>query len=366
MIQSLQLKDFTVFSGARLEFSPGLNVIVGENGVGKSHLLKLAYSFSDVGFHGASPSSRGSNAFQVEELRKKLTGVFQVEDVGQLVSRFAKSVVGWTNAPPDDPPLLTSGMATIVFQGDVAGSWMMSIGKPRHGEAVLHSLLGNVQFPENPPLFLPPKEMVSSFAKFAALYEEYHIEFEEAYYDLCKKLARPLRREEKWPEDDKAILAQLEEIIGGKLVMKGERFYFQPVRGGEAMEVSMMAEGHRKLGTLAYLIANNSLPRRSTLFWDEPEANLNPRLSEKLAQILVLLAKQERQVVLATHSLFLLKELDVLLKRDQQSAKFFALERTGEGVQVHAVEDVQDLDPLAALDAELEQFDRIQALYEAL
>ena len=44
MIKTLKLSNFTVFKEAELEFSPGLNVIVGENGTGKSHLLKLAYT----------------------------------------------------------------------------------------------------------------------------------------------------------------------------------------------------------------------------------------------------------------------------------------------------------------------------------
>lgn len=35
MIKSLQIKNLTVFSEAELQFSPNLNVIIGENGTGK-------------------------------------------------------------------------------------------------------------------------------------------------------------------------------------------------------------------------------------------------------------------------------------------------------------------------------------------
>ena len=49
MLQSLRIRDFTVFKGADLTFAPGLNVIVGANGTGKTHLLKLPYAVMAMG-----------------------------------------------------------------------------------------------------------------------------------------------------------------------------------------------------------------------------------------------------------------------------------------------------------------------------
>jgi hypothetical protein len=43
-LKEIDLKNQTVFQQAELHFTTGLNVIIGENGTGKSHLLKLAYS----------------------------------------------------------------------------------------------------------------------------------------------------------------------------------------------------------------------------------------------------------------------------------------------------------------------------------
>ncbi|MBK7873484.1 MAG: AAA family ATPase [Saprospiraceae bacterium] len=42
-IQRLQLENFTCFERADLAFSPGINVFIGENGTGKTHLLKAVY-----------------------------------------------------------------------------------------------------------------------------------------------------------------------------------------------------------------------------------------------------------------------------------------------------------------------------------
>jgi len=44
MIDKLELNNFTVFSDLSIKFSPKINIIIGENGTGKTHLLKAAYT----------------------------------------------------------------------------------------------------------------------------------------------------------------------------------------------------------------------------------------------------------------------------------------------------------------------------------
>ena len=43
-IESIGLKNFTVFEDFQLEVSFGINIFVGENGTGKTHLLKAIYA----------------------------------------------------------------------------------------------------------------------------------------------------------------------------------------------------------------------------------------------------------------------------------------------------------------------------------
>ena len=42
MLKSLDIENLTVFSKADFEFGKNLNIIIGENGSGKSHILKAA------------------------------------------------------------------------------------------------------------------------------------------------------------------------------------------------------------------------------------------------------------------------------------------------------------------------------------
>ena len=44
-IKSIKLENFTVFENISCDFSLGLNMFIGENGTGKTHLLKVLYAF---------------------------------------------------------------------------------------------------------------------------------------------------------------------------------------------------------------------------------------------------------------------------------------------------------------------------------
>ena len=47
-ITRVKLENFTVFESLELEPSPGINVLVGANGTGKTHLMKVCYAACDV------------------------------------------------------------------------------------------------------------------------------------------------------------------------------------------------------------------------------------------------------------------------------------------------------------------------------
>lgn len=92
--------------------------------------------------------------------------------------------------------------------------------------------------------------------------------------------------------------------MGGTLRLDDSgRFYLTTSIG--KIEMHMVAEGWRKLGMIAQLIANASLTPGCAFLWDEPEANLNPRLVKVVATIITDLSTAGIQVFIATHSLFL-------------------------------------------------------------
>jgi AAA15 family ATPase/GTPase len=78
MLKALTLHDFTVFAKAELQFG-FINVIHGENGSGKTHLLKLAYSIvsSLVVAANELAAERPTKAFMDSRFGSKLFGVFR-------------------------------------------------------------------------------------------------------------------------------------------------------------------------------------------------------------------------------------------------------------------------------------------------
>src|SRR5262245_58021708 len=79
----LRLTEFSAFQSADIEFVDGLNVFVGANGTGKTHVLKVIYSLLEA--------ARTDTA-----VAEKLAGVFRPDD-GQ-VGRLARRVQGLNTA----------------------------------------------------------------------------------------------------------------------------------------------------------------------------------------------------------------------------------------------------------------------------
>jgi len=338
MLKKLTLENFTNFDKAEFDFVPGINIIIGENSSGKSHVLKLAYSIASVWNQCGKEGWKSS-------LKNKLYKVFRVSKLGDLHSLHGSS--------PED------FVTRMIFE--------FSVNHKSRESEVLDISLGvdsiNVkQHPTAPlmksPLFFPAKEVLSLFPNFITLYEKYHLSFDETYYDLCKAIDNPLLK-----EPNQVLIDSIESIIGGRFVLKDNNFYLQTERG--EINIFMVAEGWRKLGMLSYLIANDSLKEDSILFWDEPETNLNPQLIKQLAAILLELTKYNVQVVIATHNLFLMKYFDYLVANSQTTVPtaFFSLVRTEEGINVEHGARLNELNTVVALNEELELYDREQEAF---
>ena len=208
------------------------------------------------------------------------------------------------------------------------------------------------------PVYLPTHELLTVYPGFLSLYENHYVEFEETWRDTCLLLGAPelrgRRREAVAP-----LLEPLEEQLGGRVVERNGRFYLAPT-SADPMEMPLVAEGWRKLAMLARLIATGSLRKDDCLFWDEPESNLNPRLIREVAKTILGLCEAGVQVFVATHSLFLLREFEILLEHNptEIAQRYFALHRGNEGVEVSQSSEIGGIDPLVLLDEDLSQSDR--------
>lgn len=343
MLKTLELQNFTVFKEARLDFSSGLNVIIGENGTGKSHLLKAAYAMLQaVILLKKAGATEDPSLMRSVVATEKLFSIFSCNP-GLLVR----------NRDIDTP---------LLFTITLDDGWRFSFeqGKANSGFQVGKETSLST-------LFIPTKEILSIYKGFRSTLKNRELAFDGTYLDLAEALDLPPFRGDKL-EDVRPLFEPLEKILHARVEQENGEFFFA-AQGADAekterrIHAQLVAEGHRKLGMLSYLIKNGSLRKGTSLFWDEPEANLNPRLLLKLAQVLVELSKI-LQVTIATHSLFLLRELEILQeKRKLQKAHYVGLHFADDGgVEVLQGDTSNDIGDIAALDANLDQSDRYMNL----
>lgn len=296
----VKLERFTAFDNLDLALSTGINVLVGANGTGKTHLMKVCYAACDV-------SRKPDVSFAA-----KLVNVFlpSGRSPGRLVRRSGKSAKGSLE--------VLSGFgcgikATLSRSAKVADSVKV--------EACPH-------WQENPIdcVYIPVKEMLSNAPGFRSLYSAREVYFEEVYADILDRAyLPPLRVPAK--DTHRKLLTALQKELDGKVVIENEEFLLQNKQG--KLEFSLLSEGMCKLGLLWLLIQNGTLNNGSVLFWDEPETNLNPKLFGTVMKILLELQRNGVQVFLATHDYVILEELD-LRKKEEDEVAFHSLYRDDE------------------------------------
>lgn len=335
-IRSLNLRLFTAFEDARFAFSPGVNVMIGENGAGKSHVLKVLYALSEaVRRHvtGEGLDGRSGEGLSLSELcEEMLRGVFLPDELGRLVRRGtgrrkAEIELGWDN----DATLAVS---------------LSSLGKLKV------SLRGDAKAIER-AVFLPTREVLSVYPGFVEAWLRRESAFDRTYYDLCVALGlKPLRGARDSVRA--ALLEPIEAALQASVVVLNGRFYLRYEEGG-TMEAPLVAEGHRKLAMLAYLIINGSLTKNGFMFWDEPEASMNPKLALLTRDVVYGMGKLGVQSFLATHDYVLTSELSLVAEAGAPGgAAFFALSRDEAqdgAVQVEQGASLADLQHNVILDA---------------
>ena len=318
MITKFKASNFTVFTDLSIEFSPGINIFIGQNGTGKTHLLKAVYSACCL------IDKKMDTPFD-----RKINGVFMPNSIGRLVHR----AVG-----------RKSGHITIYRQKE-------NEVKERSITLKL-SNLNKVEVKQNSwsidesveAVYIPVKDMLANAPGFRSLFSQKKLAYEEIYLDIIDKAFIPVARGKLSPEREK-LLNILNKAMSGRVIEKNEMFYLKN-KSGE-LEFPLLAEGFRKLGLLYRLIQNESLTRGSMLFWDEPEANLNPNLSQTVVKILLELSQMGVQVFISTHDYVLLKEFQ-LASKTQDEVMYHSLYRNENGDIEHShTRNLDELSPNA-------------------
>jgi len=327
MITKIGFEKFTAFEKLEVNCSLGINVFVGANGTGKTHILKCIYAACDI--------TKSKKSF-AEKINKVFLP-FQ-EQIGRLVKRTRGSSTGSVEVVRNigndllkiegvKLRLSISNHTTIPEKAKISGA------SKRWTEHELESV------------YIPVKEMLSNAPGFRSLYAGRQVSFEEVYVDIVDRALLPFL---KGPTDTerRKILEILQREMDGKVAIDNEEFFLRNKQG--KLEFTLLAEGIRKLALIWVLIQNGTLLNGSVLCWDEPEANLNPKLMRTVVEILLELQRIGVQVFLATHDYVLLKEFDLQLTASDK-VLFHSLYRdagTGE-IAVSSTDDYLQIHPNA-------------------
>ena len=279
MITKIKAENFTAFTNLQMTFGKGINVLIGENGTGKTHIMKALYAACYMS------DERVDTTFD-----KKLKAVFLPLSIGRLVHRKVGR---------------NSGKISV-YRNDVDKDRMLSCSITTLGRTEINSRMWKDT--KINATFIPVKDMLANAPGFRSLYAQKELCYEEVYADIIDKAFLPVPRG-KYSAEVRRLLNILSKSMSGKVIVKKETFYLKNKFG--ELEFSLLAEGFRKLGLLYTLILNGSLTNGSVLFWDEPEANLNPKLAKTVVQILLELQRMGVQIFLSTHDYVLLKELQM-------------------------------------------------------
>ena len=108
---------------------------------------------------------------------------------------------------------------------------------------------------------------------------------------------------------------------------------------------------------------NGTLERGSILFWDEPEANINPIHLSIIAEILLTLQRNGVQVFISTHDYILAKYIEIRSKSEDNVAffSFYSEDETVKCEESQKFSQLKNNPIMSAFDALLDEvyFDQV-------
>ena len=300
-IDNISIKNITVFNDLEIDFSKGINIIIGQNGTGKTSLLKMIYA-----------ACEWSNE-KIYQNKSK--------DIFSYFSHGKKDIESLKN-----------------YENKDGNSYY----KVKNEENIFYYSLSEdkvIDFNQWENLsiksvFIPTTEMLSHSRGFLAMNQKYNMPFDATQIDIIVNAELPEIR--KVSSLNTKLLDILSNIMDGKVIYENDTFYVVKSNGMK-IEFSFEAEGLRKFGLLWKLLRNGLLEKDTILLWDEPEANVNPELMPTLVEIILELQKNGVQVFIATHNYNLAKYFEIK-RTDNNIVLYHNLYKTNNGVKSESSE----------------------------
>lgn len=300
-IKSIELRNFTVFKNLNLDFSEGINIFIGENGTGKTQLIKAIYANLKI-----------SKSRNIEDVSRYFKYVNETNRffVKQMNPMFLKVIVSDSENKNDKNYLMGKiGLNTNGLKSSVGSSDECSY---------------EISYPtkEVKCVFIPAKDMLTHSKGFVSMADKFsEFPFDKTLVDIIKIAGEWQLKE--IPKIALKILPILEKMMEGTVVIKNDEFYIKK-HNGQMVDFSIEAEGLKKIGLIWQLLMNDNITENSVLLWDEPEANINPKFIPDLVDVLLELQRAGVQIFITTHNYILAKYFGVK-KLESDEIRYYSL-----------------------------------------
>lgn len=322
IIKKIRLENFTVFENQEIEFDPGINVFIGENGTGKTHILKVLYS--------ACQSVDKKVSFPHKLVLTMLPDDYKIS---RLLTRKPGNRNGIIRITAGEPKRVSEKVLKASFNG-----------KTKKWEADVTGEDGwEESFSGMSSIFIPAKEILSHSYNLNAATEKNNVRFDDTYLDIINaaKVDISVGRNSA---SKNTMLRRIQEMTHGTVVYDTKKDEFYLKNGSSKQEFNLVAEGIRKMALLWQLVKNGTLEKGSILFWDEPEANINPTYISIIVEMLLELQRQGVQIFISTHDYMIASYFEVK-KQKGDSVVFHSLSHA-EGTDILHYEKSKTFDEL--------------------
>jgi predicted ATP-dependent endonuclease of OLD family len=317
-LTGLWLENFTVFDKLDISFSPGINVFIGENGIGKTHILKILYS-------ACQASQAETTALRFNQ---KLVRVFRPDKL--MLSKLIKRG-GLEDACTSTIEVYADNNSLFMYFQLDTNTWEANIQNEKQWEKQSDSLVS---------IFIPAKEILSNAQKLTYAIDQSIVAFDDTYKDIVQVASIGLQH--KVGKLDIPKYAKILNQFGILEIDILDEVFYLKQDNQDWLEFVLVSEGIRKIALLWQLIKIGSLTSGSILFWDEPEASINPMNYPIIAEILLELQRDGIQIFLATHDYFLSQYLDVR-KNNKDNTQYYVLYKKDSIIQYEKSSNFDDL-----------------------
>lgn len=304
-IEDLEMKNFGMLEKFHCDQFSNINLIIGENGTGKTFLLKALYS----AVKALEEYKRGDDITSINDiLSEKLRWTFQVDKLGDIVSK--------TSAEGLDFKMKLDRVSLNYQFSKSAASKVGAV------EPITNGKEGN-------SIFIPAKEVLSLFSVILKSREiDKSFGFDDTYYDLAKALRISPSRGKNY-----TVFANSRRVVGNVIDGKvdydenGGKWYYKNKKN-QKFSIGATSEGVKKIAIMDRLLANGYLDTNSIIFIDEIESALHPKAVCQFLDMIDSIANEMGlQVFITSHSYFVIKKLLLIALKKENTVKCISLNK---------------------------------------